>query len=123
MNFRHATALALVVWYLLMPPEVRDKKGNPVIAEPGISQWNTLAIFDSAMSCHELQNHLLDRARQELIQHYHASGTSSESLAKSAMDRATTPKEIDQIEVILLKLRTSCVASNDPRFNPKPKKQ
>jgi hypothetical protein len=117
MNLRHAAALALVGWYLMMPPEVRDKKGDPVSVE-AISHWDTLAVFDSAMNCYKAQNHVLDRAREELTQRYHATGTSSVSLVKSAMDRATTPKELDEIGIILSTLQTSCIASDDPRLKP-----
>jgi len=117
MNLRHAAALALVGWYLMMPTVEKSKSGDR--ANTAISQWNTLSVFDSAAECAKARNYVIDRSRQELIQHYHATGTSEDSLVKSATDRATTPEALDQIEVIVCRLGVSCIATDDARLKGK----
>jgi hypothetical protein len=117
MKFHHAAALALAGWYLMVPTVERNKNGDWAVT--ATSQWNTLAVFDSAAECDRSQKYVLDRSRQELIRQYHATGTSSDSLVKSATAHATTTEALDRIEVIVCKLETSCIASDDPRLKEK----
>ena len=62
MKPRHAVALALVGWYLMIPPDTPggfrryEYKGPgiglvPVIPEP-INEWQVVDGFDSAADCH-----------------------------------------------------------------------
>ena len=43
MKHRHATALAFVVWYLMLPPKLDNGPSN--------KQWNILQSFDTAKEC------------------------------------------------------------------------
>jgi hypothetical protein len=58
LNSRHAAALALVGWYLMMPPD--SKVPHSVDSEAPLSHWITVATFDAPESCEkalaELQN-------------------------------------------------------------------
>jgi hypothetical protein len=60
MNLRHAGALALISWYLILPPWVwtPDQMAKPLgerIASPDLtasySEWTIEHIFDSAKEC------------------------------------------------------------------------
>ena len=48
MQLRHATALALVAWYLMMPPLRPDGSAN--IGAP-LSKWTMVSSFDTAREC------------------------------------------------------------------------
>ena len=57
MSLRHATALALVGWYLMMPPMLG---GNPPIYETPrpdlnapLGSWLVAEVFDTAAQCNE----------------------------------------------------------------------
>ena len=51
MKLRHATALALVGWYLMVPP-MNSWPGLPWIdRDAPLSRWTTSAMFDSAKDC------------------------------------------------------------------------
>jgi hypothetical protein len=61
MKPRHAAALALVGWYLLMPP-LRGA-GHPDDQAP-ISAWTVFRKFDSTAACQEWKYRLETRARK-----------------------------------------------------------
>jgi len=48
MKPRHAAAVALVGWYLIVPPAQND---NDVRYNAPISQWTIEHVFDSAVEC------------------------------------------------------------------------
>jgi hypothetical protein len=56
----HAAALAMVGWYLMMPP-VHD--GQPDTQAP-ISAWKVFRTFDSTAACQEWKLKLETRARR-----------------------------------------------------------
>ena len=60
MNLRHAAALALVVWYLMVPPVHNGKHVNVPIA-----QWVNLKGFDSASACENFADRLLKVAKEK----------------------------------------------------------
>jgi hypothetical protein len=48
----HAAALALVGWYLMIPPKViEDSKGRLQVPASLLSQWSILESFDTAKEC------------------------------------------------------------------------
>ena len=49
MKPRHAATLALVGWYLMVPPH--DPDGQHANPKGPLSQWHILASFDSADEC------------------------------------------------------------------------
>ena len=48
MKFRHATALAIVLWYLMIPPIGID---NKVDAHAPLSKWRIGVDFESQKQC------------------------------------------------------------------------
>jgi hypothetical protein len=59
MSIRHAALLALMGWYLIMPP-----LGSGVV--PPISQWRRAGVFEKADDCTTAQNLILSACRQDL---------------------------------------------------------
>jgi hypothetical protein len=48
MKFHHAAALALMVWYLIVPPA--KSTGEPDLQAP-LSKWETDGSYDTAQAC------------------------------------------------------------------------
>lgn len=90
MILRHASALALVGWYLIAPPLINNDPAQ-LVADAPISAWQVLSSYDTAASCEK------DRA----------------SLVSSS------PKYQDQLLRKASDTRSQmmiCIATNDPRL-------
>jgi hypothetical protein len=97
MNFRHAAALALVGWYLMVPPPVIHSS-VPVDLDAPLSKWGIFSAHDSAAEC-----------EQGLVAFY--------KLAKTEL-LANPSDERDRIRFYQLE-SSQCVASDDPRLKEK----
>jgi hypothetical protein len=62
MNLRHAAALALVGWYLLVPPILTDQL--LVNIDAPISKWEHYQSFDSAQECESTNLYIHREARK-----------------------------------------------------------
>ncbi len=91
MNLRHIAALALVGWYLMVPPIV---DGRAVISAP-VSKWVVNTPFDSASECDKAQAILVLRAKRDL--------------EKSVWKDTAVAVSFTQAQ---------CIASDDPRLKP-----
>jgi hypothetical protein len=93
MNLRHAVALAIVGWYLMVP-----LPGNDPIPNAGVHsflKWIHLQSFDTAAECEDGRINLIGLGIVPNIGAYDAT---------------------EQKKVLLL---SQCVASNDPRLKEK----
>jgi hypothetical protein len=97
MNLRHAAALALVGWYLMVAPSSRKHVDpDPTEFDPSIStnfhaplsKWTTIGEFDSAAECHQ-------QREKQMKQHLY-----------NLCDFSST-------------LTIRCVATDDPRLREK----
>lgn len=61
MNLRHATALALVGWYLMVPPIYQ---GHETDENGPLHQWKILMSFDTAQDCRIDQIQLIQQSAQ-----------------------------------------------------------
>ena len=93
MNLRHTVALALVDWYLMVPP---ISNGTPEIAAP-LSHWEIQSSYDTAVEC---QSNLYIVVTQALA-----------DLQK--------PMVQDKKSLVLQFSSATCVASDDPRLKGK----
>jgi hypothetical protein len=59
MNARHAAALALLVWYFMVPPRTRDARELAQTTLP-LSQWGAGQPFDSLSACEQKKQHMID---------------------------------------------------------------
>jgi hypothetical protein len=91
MKPRHAATLALVGWYLLVPPVTdNEEKGVRAGIHNPISQWHVSASYDTAKEC--------ERSR---AQHFNI-GQEQHRAGHRAVASAL--------------MATSCIATDDPRL-------
>jgi hypothetical protein len=66
MNPRHAAALALVGWYLMVPPGAMMKGGKvwTFSSDAPIRQWKVREPFDTAADCARSQRFHIDAVNQ-----------------------------------------------------------
>jgi hypothetical protein len=105
---RHAAALALVGWYLMMPPFVRvvPDPRNPSRdsvapdSDVPLSKWFWSGSFDSVVACQRSQEkEIAETQRRNSLSH-------------------SPPAEIDRnVEAAFWEAR--CIASDDPRLKEK----
>ena len=66
MSFRHVAALALVSWYLMTPPSMRDRPleepSIPDLSAP-LAQWTIVFSYDSSLDCESGRGLLMARAK------------------------------------------------------------
>jgi len=58
MKPRHATALALVGWYLMVPPSVSR---NLALVYTPLSEWKIVDTFDSESACQQMLTKLIEK--------------------------------------------------------------
>jgi hypothetical protein len=97
MSPRHAAALALIGWYLMVPPPVVHNR-LPVDLEAPLSDWRLFSTHDSAAEC-----------MQGLVAFYKA--------AKAEL-RANPGDDSDRTRFYQLE-NSQCVASDDARLKKK----
>ena len=104
MNLRHAAALALVGWYLMVPPDFTGRPHAIDSAAP-ISRWTIVTSFNSADICKkaltELQNKNGDPANLDAtgkLRRFQRRQPPDPELARARVDNA------------------ACIASDDPRL-------
>jgi hypothetical protein len=93
MKPHHAAALALVDWYLMMPP---ISNGTPEIAAP-LSRWEIQSSYDTAVEC---QSNLY-------------------LVVKQALADLQKPMVQDKKSLVLQFSSATCVASDDPHLKEK----
>jgi hypothetical protein len=109
MNLRHAAALALVGWYLMVPPLTED--GHParlsgpispdsvwgVEFKAPLSKWELNGTYNSASQCNEERETRSERIRKET---HWPEGSRSWAFGEDFID-------------------SQCIASDDPRLKEK----
>jgi hypothetical protein len=95
MNLRHAAALALMGWYLMMPPIGADRSIND---DASISQWRITNSYDKASECEENRN-AYKRMTADQAKAYHLALKESDT------------------ELVLMDMKMGvCIATDDPRL-------
>jgi hypothetical protein len=100
--YRHAGALALVGWYLMVPPAHRERVGGPITVESDapLSRWepcdlgnrleglgqNCQASYDTASGCEKGRAELLERRDNSLNSKYPDKYGNIASLIKQAVN-------------------------------------
>ena len=92
MSLRHAAALALAGWYLMVPPILQEDDSVRINPEAPIGQWSVLKSFDSAEACNEIKQ-TLERSNRNL-------------------EPAETNDQLKKDSA----LNTKCIATDDPRL-------
>ncbi len=108
MTLRHAVALALVGWYLMVPPHTRSHDMPQGIDDLDVkikapfSQWETLGNYDSARECDNRLDDLVTQAGRFLDNIWNL-----DLKKKSNMDRVQSSETL---------IWAQCIASDDPRL-------
>ncbi len=107
MKLRHAAALALVGWYLLIPPVFspmgeHHRSFNDLNAP--LNQWDIWAKFDSEIGCKKEKEHLRTEAPIRI------------KFARENPDQDLNGNIVAVSEAWQL---AECVASDDPRHKPR----
>jgi hypothetical protein len=101
-NLRHTAALALVSWYLMVPPL---KNGKPETAAP-FSRWEIQSNYDTAAEC---QSDLKGLVKSALMQLHNP-------MSRDLQGQLLTA---DEKSLLLAVTKARCVASDNPRFKGK----
>ena len=95
MKLRHTAALALAVWYLMLPPSTSVYTFD---AKAPISKWIDFMIYDSARKCEDALTDYRDRAKRYVY----------------GVVQPLAAEQIAQFRV------AQCVSTDDPRLKGVP---
>jgi hypothetical protein len=113
MNIRHAAALALVGWYLMVPPQTN---GQIDYTAP-LSRWTVAESYDSAAPCREMLTNLRNDATSQ------ADKATNEITAKQKQhERISTEQLLDAMKSLTaheIAFQSACIATDDPRLREK----
>ncbi len=107
MNLRHAAALALTGWYLMIPPYGSVDSGE----SPPLADWTIQGVFDSRKACTEFQ-----KSWRGLV-----SDMTPDNVG-GLYKNMTNDMELRELQIRRLRditARSRCLASNDPRLKGK----
>jgi hypothetical protein len=118
MKSRHAAALALAGWYLMVPPPLLH--GNPPVdLDAPLSEWRLFSMHKSAAECEKGLVAFYKLAKAELIANPLMKGTgyNSTSLRTLSASPATTlaSRQNDKVSHAPWLLRFSCSPAGTPR--------
>ena len=85
---RHAAALALVAWYLMLPPITYESvSGEPRVAsDDPLGTWKILGSYDSAAECHQAAWRGIQNAKNVRQLHPGWPGSYHAAVVKSWLD-------------------------------------
>jgi hypothetical protein len=118
MNPRHAAALALVGWYLIMPPADTQTGGN--LVKVPIKGWRKIAAYDTEAEC---RNRRTADFNSYSAVHPGGAESSMQKQGDAELDKANgwapgTTRKIDAHSFESYIAR-QCVASDDPSLKEK----
>jgi hypothetical protein len=126
MKPHHAAALALVGWYLMMPPlkenplvrsptyePSRSNEGDLVDTKAPLSIWTNVRSFDSASQCNWMLDHLTKDYDKDIDRELHKEVGRDPKEA----DRDISSDKFLRHYVGSLRIeRAKCIATDDPRL-------
>jgi hypothetical protein len=107
MKLRHAAALALLGWYLMMPPVTNDNHPDPAAA---LSTWQNVAAYDSALDCQRALGDMKDALGREETKQEYREGL--EGVRRSSRVPLSYSDFMQRAE------NSQCVSADDPRLKP-----
>jgi hypothetical protein len=127
MRLCHVAALALVGWYLMVPPPYFEKYATSlglwqVNEDAPISQWGTVRNYDSASECEQHRASAASAAAADARIPAMKSATSEAQgkLAHKLLKELTDPSSrSDEVNKILIAKGLNigrCIATDDPRL-------
>ena len=108
MNLRHAAALALVGWYLMVPPSKRN--------DAPLSEWTVSLSYASAEACQSAQNKNRDQAAAKLKTYDNMTDKQRRDLQHN---QASLDQEMADSDSFEAAFQSACIATDDPRLMEK----
>ena len=108
MNLRHALALALVGWYLIMPPNKKD--------DAPLSEWIASSSYSSEQACQSAQTKYRDESAAKLKQY---DSMTDEQRRNLEHNQKTFDQEMADKDRFTAVFQSVCIASDDPRLKEK----
>ena len=108
MKSRHVAALALIGWYLMMPPSKKN--------DAPLSEWTISQSYASAEACQSAQNKNRDQATAKLKTYDNMTDKQRRELQHN---QATLDQEMADSESFDAAFQSACIASDDPRLKAK----
>jgi len=105
MKLRHAAALAIVTWYLMIPP---IDVGNKVNWRAPLLKWKRGMSFDSEKECDESLKDAIDNPMT--LSEYQAAEKATLKAKMHPLSRAEMTKRTQE---------SVCISADDPRLNAK----
>ena len=108
MKSRHAAVLALVGWYLMVPPWESCNgalSGGPC-NRPPLVKWRIAQPYDSLSKCEEVKAEWLEKGKMYLAE---SEVRNRSRTSRMRLDEADATKD----------MLATCVASDDPRLKEK----
>jgi hypothetical protein len=112
MNLRHAAALAMMGWYLILPPMPMDSVTGigPTAPDAPLSKWTIIESFDTAGDCEQRKTSHEKDIMNELLK-FNEEG--HWSINPSGY---RDPKYAKPVAILMRGMRAVCIASDDPRL-------
>jgi hypothetical protein len=108
MKSRHAAALALMGWYLMLPPSKKN--------DAPLSEWIISHSYASAEACQSAQNKNRDQAAAKLKTYDNMTDKQRRDLQHN---QASLDQEMADSDSFDAAFQSACIASNDPRLKEK----
>jgi hypothetical protein len=118
MKPRHAAALALVTWYLIVPPPGQPRSNGGSSAPPNdsapLSQWTIRNSYDSEQPCEAAKKQSLDTATENL----------DKQRQFAEQQQGVTPDNLSYQKYLVndqvaYATKALCVSKDDPRLKSK----
>ena len=121
MKPRHAAALALVGWYLMLPPLTENPPPHAaenalVDTQAPLSQWDSDGSFDSAIQCNRARGQATENVKNMADQEF-----SDEKAVRArglSVDEKVENRTLRIYSRYLRTQRAKCIASGDPPHDP-----
>jgi hypothetical protein len=120
MHPRHAAALALVGWYLMVPPVIHEEDWQQQHVHPTtapLSEWFTWNSFDTADACTKARSALIASGVDGVVNDYNRwldGRASSEDLLDEWANTYSISSAIMDADG-----QSLCIATDDPRLKEK----
>jgi len=105
MKSRHAAALALVGWYLLVPPNKKD--------DAPLREWIASRSYNSAQACQSAQSKYRDQSVARLKQY---DSMTDEQRSNLLHNQKALDQEMADSDSFHAAFHSACIASDDSRL-------
>jgi hypothetical protein len=116
MNVRHASALAFVPWYFMMPPVGKTGRLNLDVKAP-FSLWQTFKVYDAEKQCESEKTAIVEKANELLRDPENK--RYANLIAGEAIPTSQNSTDVLNARVFLGPLLARCVSADDPGLKAK----